>query len=68
VCAARVAERRGGPPFYAAAPADTAAIVGARSPAEIGEDVGYLGMAVPDVVFDELADSGLIPANDGALP
>jgi D-threo-aldose 1-dehydrogenase len=49
-------------------PADTAAIVGARSHAEIGEDVGYLGMAVPDVVFDELADSGLIPANDGALP
>jgi D-threo-aldose 1-dehydrogenase len=43
-------------------PAVTAAIVGARSPAEIGEDASYLGMQVPDSVFDELADSGLIPA------
>jgi hypothetical protein len=43
----------------------TAAVVGARSPGEIGEDVGYLAIAVPDSVFDELADEGLIPAVAG---
>jgi D-threo-aldose 1-dehydrogenase len=46
-------------------PAVTAAVVGARSPAEISEDVCYLGIGVPDSVFDELADSGLIPAAAG---
>ncbi len=48
-------------------PAVTAAVVGARSPGEIGEDVGYLGIAVPDSVFDELADEGLIPAVAGGV-
>ncbi len=46
-------------------PAVTAAVVGARSPAEIGEDVRYLGIDVPDAVFGELADCGLIPAVPG---
>jgi len=48
-------------------PAVTAAVVGARSPAEISEDVRYLGSGVPDSVFDELADSGLIPAAGGGM-
>jgi D-threo-aldose 1-dehydrogenase len=43
-------------------PAVTAAVVGARSPAEIRDDVGYLAAPVPDALFDELADAGLIPA------
>jgi len=46
-------------------PAVTAAVVGARSPAEIGEDVRYLGIGVPDSVFGELADEGLIPGTAG---
>jgi D-threo-aldose 1-dehydrogenase len=48
-------------------PAVTAAVIGARSPAEIGEDVGYLGITVPDSVFDELEDCGLI-ARAGGMP
>jgi D-threo-aldose 1-dehydrogenase len=46
-------------------PAVTAAVVGARSPAEIGEDVRYLGIGVPDSVFGELADEGLTPGTAG---
>ena len=42
-------------------PAVTAAVVGARSPAEITTDVGYLARDVPDALFDELAAEGLIP-------
>jgi D-threo-aldose 1-dehydrogenase len=42
-------------------PAVTAAVVGARSPAEIAADAGYLAREVPDALFDELADDGLIP-------
>jgi D-threo-aldose 1-dehydrogenase len=42
-------------------PAVTAAVVGARSPAEIATDAGYLGCDVPDALFDELAADGLIP-------
>lgn len=49
-------------------PAVTAAVIGVRSPAEIGEDVGYLGITVPDSVFDELADCGLIAARAGGVP
>jgi D-threo-aldose 1-dehydrogenase len=44
-------------------PAVTAAVVGARSPAEITDDVRYLGTTVPDSVFDELAYEGLLPAS-----
>ena len=49
-------------------PAVTAAVIGARSPAEIREDIGYLGITVPDSVFDELADCGLIAAHTGGVP
>jgi D-threo-aldose 1-dehydrogenase len=42
-------------------PAVTAAVVGARSQAEITTDVGYLARDVPDALFDELAAEGLIP-------
>ncbi len=46
-------------------PAVTAAVIGARSPAEVDEDIRYLGLQVPDAVFDELAAEGLIPAAAG---
>jgi len=42
-------------------PAVTAAVVGARSPAEIATDVQYLACDVPGALFDELAADGLIP-------
>jgi aryl-alcohol dehydrogenase-like predicted oxidoreductase len=35
-------------------PAVTSVVVGARTPAEITADVGYLDVAVPDELFDEL--------------
>jgi D-threo-aldose 1-dehydrogenase len=41
-------------------PAVAAAVVGARSPAEIDADAGYLAREVPDALFDELAAEGLI--------
>ncbi|HTZ29057.1 MAG TPA: aldo/keto reductase [Streptosporangiaceae bacterium] len=41
-------------------PAVTAAVVGARSPAEIATDAGYLARGVPDELFEELAADGLI--------
>jgi D-threo-aldose 1-dehydrogenase len=41
-------------------PAVTAAVVGARSPAEIAADVGYLACRVPDEVFGELEAEGLV--------
>ena len=43
-------------------PAVTAAVVGARSPAEIAEDAGYLAAEVPDELWAGLAGEGLIPA------
>jgi D-threo-aldose 1-dehydrogenase len=43
-------------------PAVTAAVIGARSAAEIIEDAGYLDVRVPDALFDDLAADGLIPA------
>jgi len=43
-------------------PAVTAAVVGARSPAEITADVGYLSAGVPDELFAALAAESLIPA------
>jgi len=39
-----------------------AAVIGARSPAEITKDAGYLAAAVPDRLYKELARDGLIPA------
>jgi D-threo-aldose 1-dehydrogenase len=43
-------------------PAVTAAVVGARSAEEIRADAGYLAADVPDELFAELAEAGLIPA------
>jgi D-threo-aldose 1-dehydrogenase len=43
-------------------PAVCAAVVGARTPDEITEDVGYLATAVPEQLWAELARDGLIPA------
>jgi D-threo-aldose 1-dehydrogenase len=42
-------------------PAVTAVVVGARDAAEVIEDVGYLTMAVPAELFDELAAEHLMP-------
>ena len=42
-------------------PAVTAAVVGARSPAEIATDAGYLVRDVPEALLRELAAEGLIP-------
>jgi D-threo-aldose 1-dehydrogenase len=42
-------------------PAVTAALIGARSPAEVATDAGYLARDVPDALFEELAADGLIP-------
>jgi len=47
--------------FSLAHPAVTAAVVGARNPAEITEDAGYLARPIPAVLLDELAAEGLIP-------
>jgi D-threo-aldose 1-dehydrogenase len=59
---------RHGVPIAAAAirfalrhPAVTAVVVGARSAAEVTEDVGYLSAAVPQELFNELAAEGLTP-------
>jgi D-threo-aldose 1-dehydrogenase len=41
-------------------PAVTAVVVGARSPAEVAADAGYLACDVPDELFEELAADGLI--------
>lgn len=71
----RAACARYGVPLAAAAlhfvlrhPAVTAAVVGARSPAEITEDAGYLTAEMPDELFAELAAEGLIPAGAGEPP
>jgi D-threo-aldose 1-dehydrogenase len=45
-------------------PAVTAALVGARTAAEIAEDAGYLDRPVPDELFAELSSLRLLP--DGA--
>jgi D-threo-aldose 1-dehydrogenase len=42
-------------------PAVTAAVVGARSPAEVAEDAGYLAARVPDELWARLAAEGLLP-------
>jgi D-threo-aldose 1-dehydrogenase len=43
-------------------PAVTAAVIGARTPAEITQDAGYLTTAVPDELWAELTREGLIAA------
>ena len=43
-------------------PAITAAVIGARTAAEITEDAGYLDLRIPETLFEELAGDGLIPA------
>jgi D-threo-aldose 1-dehydrogenase len=48
-------------------PAVTAVVVGARSAGEITEDVSYLTADVPEDLFTELNEQGLIPA-PGAEP
>jgi D-threo-aldose 1-dehydrogenase len=45
-------------------PAVTAVVVGARTPAEITEDAGYLAAEVPEDLFIELNEIGLIPEPD----
>jgi D-threo-aldose 1-dehydrogenase len=45
-------------------PAVTAALAGARSPAEITQDAGFLTTAVPDALYQELAAEGLLPTPD----
>ena len=47
--------------FVLAHPAVTAAVVGARSPAEMTQDAGFLAAAVPGAVFADLAAEGLLP-------
>jgi len=42
-------------------PAVTAAVIGARSPAEVAEDTGYLAARVPDELWARLAAEGLLP-------
>jgi D-threo-aldose 1-dehydrogenase len=42
-------------------PAVTAVVAGARSAAEVTEDAAWLMAAVPDGLFSELAEQGLIP-------
>lgn len=41
-------------------PAVTAALVGARTPQEITQDVEYLTTNVPDAVYEDLAAAGLL--------
>jgi D-threo-aldose 1-dehydrogenase len=68
-----VCARYGLPPGAAALhfvlrhPAVTAAVIGARSPAEISEDTGYLTADVPEQLFADLARDGLIPAAAGPV-
>ena len=52
--------------FSLAHPAVTAVVVGARSPAEITQDAGYLAGRLPDRLLGELARAGLLP--DGTAP
>lgn len=57
---------RSAPPrcgFVLRHPAVTAALVGARSPGESTEDVSYLDTHVPEELFHELVDRGLVAAS-----
>jgi D-threo-aldose 1-dehydrogenase len=49
--------------FVLAHPDVTAAVVGARSPAEIAQDAGYLATPVPDGVSADRAREGLLPGD-----
>ena len=49
--------------FVLAHPDVTAAVVGARSPAEITQDAGFLATPVRDGVWADLAREGLLPGN-----
>lgn len=49
-------------------PAVTAAVVGARSPAEVAVDTGYMEADVPEELWERLAASDLIPARGGPGP
>jgi D-threo-aldose 1-dehydrogenase len=40
----------------------TAVVVGARSPAEVADDVASAGRPVPEALWEELAAEGLVPA------
>jgi D-threo-aldose 1-dehydrogenase len=46
--------------FSLAHPAVTAVVVGARSPAEITQDAGYLAGGLPDGLLGELVEAGLL--------
>lgn len=48
--------------FVLGHPAVTAAVIGARSPAEIAQDAAFLAAPVPAAVYRELAAEGLLPA------
>jgi D-threo-aldose 1-dehydrogenase len=49
-------------------PGVTGVVLGARSPAEITADVGYLATDVPDDLFGDLAAEGLVPEPPGLAP
>ena len=49
-------------------PAVTAAVIGARSPAEVRDDAGFLSAIVPESLFDDLARAGLIPDPAAGAP
>lgn len=47
-------------------PAVTAAVVGARTPAEVAQDTGYLGAEIPGELWARLAEEGLLPGEAGS--
>jgi D-threo-aldose 1-dehydrogenase len=49
-------------------PGVTGVVLGARSPAEITADVGYLATDAPDDLFGDLAAEGLVPEPPGLAP
>nr|WP_203417244.1 aldo/keto reductase [Jiangella ureilytica] len=44
------------------------AVVGMRTPAEVGQNAAHLGTAVPDELWADLAGSGLIAAGAASAP
>jgi D-threo-aldose 1-dehydrogenase len=54
--------------YTLAHPAVTAAVIGARTPEEITQDVGYLDRPVPNAVFAELTAAGLLGNQPGSEP
>lgn len=49
-------------------PAVTAVVVGARNPREVAEDVTYLDTDIPEELYRELDDRGLVPSLAGPRP